>query len=64
MDEITNMLSKCTPKTKSGLIHAGIKELQAEKSTKSPIKLTSAVGGAPMTVATGSVAKKKVRLWN
>lgn len=60
IDEVTEMLSKCTPKTKSGLIHAGIKELQAQKSSNSPVKVTSVTGGAPMTIMTGAKSKKKL----
>ena len=49
-----------TPRTKSGLGHALIKEKQENKSIESPIQFTAATGGKSLPVYTGAGAKRKL----
>ena len=58
VDEIDRLMKNLTPRTKSGLGHALIKEQQETKSTESPVKFTSAAGGAALPVYPG--AKRKL----
>ena len=53
-------MATLTPKTKDFLVKARIEEKQAEKSTNSPLKFTSATGGKPMEVIAGCKAKKRL----
>ena len=60
VEEIDRLMKNLTPRTKSGLGHALIKEKQQSKSGESPIQFTAATGGASLPVFTGSGAKRKL----
>ena len=62
VDEIDQMMKKLTPRTKSALGHALVKEQKDNKSTESPVKFTSASGGAALPVYPG--AKRKLEYSN
>ena len=58
--DVSELMATLTPKTKDFLVKARIEEKQAEKSTNSPLKFTSATGGKPMEVIAGCKAKKRL----
>ena len=59
-DKIDRLMKEWTPKTKSGLAHALIKEKQEETSSESTITFTSAAGGSSLPVFVGAKTKRKL----
>ena len=62
VQDITEMMSTLTPRTKDALVHARIREKQAQeqKSQTDPLTFVGAVGGKPVEIIAGAKAKKKL----
>ena len=65
VEEINRLMKNLTPKTKSGLGHALIKDKQQDKSSESPVQFTAATGGASeCSIVNGDPTSKVVSMGN